>query len=231
MKKKLEKWIKCCEIKKYEVPRKIADIFNPNESITHPDKIQVNLHNINNKFLPYNCLSMYYNDNNCFKMACHYAEENSFDYDVFLKYRSDIINDNIPNFSNVVYNEYNLHCTVPICNFLSHGIFKKMIVSDAFAWGNKKTMSIYCNTYNYVLDKIKEYNGKYYVAFEDSLTDSIYTNSLPITYYNIHYGIDKNRRMFDDIKNDTRNPIPNQTHFIKIVDDKSIEYIEMEKQE
>jgi hypothetical protein len=100
MKKILEPWIKCCEIKKYEIPPKIVDIFNSNESMAS-HKIQCNLQNINNKFLPYNCLSMYYNDNKSFEIACQYAEINNFEYDVFLKYRSDIINNDIPNFSKV----------------------------------------------------------------------------------------------------------------------------------
>lgn len=230
MKKRLEQWIKGCEIKKYIIPTEIVDIFNPNESIRKDYKIQVNLQNINNKFLPYNCLSMYYNDNNCFKMACNYAENNNFEYDVFLKYRSDIINNIVPDFSKVNCNEYNLHCVVPICNFISCGIFNKPIVSDAFAWGNKKTMSVYCNTYNYVLDKIKEYDGKYYVAFECSLTDNIYSNNLPITYYKINYELDKNRRMFDDINIDIRKPIHNQTEFIKITDPRSKLFINPCKQ-
>jgi hypothetical protein len=134
-------------------------------------------------------------------------------------------------FSKVNCDEYNLHCVVPRCNFLSHGLFNKPIVSDAFAWGNKKTMTIYCNTYYFVLDKIKEYNGKYYVAFECSLTDNIYFNNLPITYYNLYYELDKNRRIFDDISIDTRKPIPNQTHFMKITDPTSKLFINASKQE
>ena len=230
MRKKLKQWIKCCEIKKYVIPQEIIDIFNPNESIGY-FKNQANLQKINNKWLPYNCLSMYYNDNNCYKMALNYADINNFEYDVFLKYRSDIINTTIPDFSNVNSDEYNLHCAVPMCNFLSNGIFRKPIVCDIFAWGNKKSMNIYCNTYNYVIDKIKEYYGKYYVAGECSLTDNIYSNNLPVTYYNIRYSLDKNRRMFDDINNDTRKPIPNQSYFMKITDTTSDLFIEPCKQE
>ena len=85
MRKKLKQWIKCCEIKKYVIPQEIIDIFNPNESIGY-FKNQANLQKINNKWLPYNCLSMYYNDNNCYKMALNYADINNFEYDVFLKF-------------------------------------------------------------------------------------------------------------------------------------------------
>jgi hypothetical protein len=92
-------------------------------------------------------------------------------------------------------------------------------------------MKIYCNTYNYVLNKINEYNGKYYVAGEDSLTDNIYEHNLPIIYYNINYSLDKNRRMFDDIYNDNRGAIHNQTYCMKITDINSTIAIDACKQE
>lgn len=72
-------------------------------------------------------------------------------------------------------------------------------------------MEIYCNTYNYVINKIKLYNGEYYIGYESCLTDNIYENNVDHSYYNYGYSLDKNRRMFDDIVNDKRAPIHNQT--------------------
>jgi hypothetical protein len=207
MKSNLTNWLKGCIIKKYIIPNEIKELFNPTN--------QCNLQKIDDKYVPNNCLSMYYNDNLSFNLACNYADANGFEYDIYMKYRSDIINNNL--LINVTENNYiQLNCVIPICNFTSNGLFKKPIVSDAFAWGNRKTMNIYCNTYDYVLKKIKEYNGNYYVAYECSLTDNIYENNVPITYYNIPYSLDKNRRMFDDVILDSRSPIPNQNVFIKI---------------
>jgi hypothetical protein len=230
MKEHLKPWLKGCVIKKYIIPEEVAELFNPNESIaTH--KKQVNLQKINGKFLPNNCLSMYYNDNIAFRLACEYADKNNFEYDYYMKYRSDIINVTIPTFTTLNDDNIHLHCSTPLCNFISGGIYHKPIVSDAFSWGNRKTMNIYCNTYDFVIKKNKEYNGIYYIAFECSLTDHMYEVNIPITYHNIKYSLDKNRRMFDDVHSDTRAMIINQTHVLKITDNNSIDYFEADKQE
>lgn len=230
MKTLLKDWLKSCIIKKYIIPEDFANTFNDKESISKRlNNIQCNLQKINGKFLPYNCLSMYYNDNLNFKNACNYADENNFEYDCYMKYRSDIMNSVIPEI--VVSDEVKIYCVEPICNFISNGLFNFPIVSDAFSWGNRKSMSIYCNTYDYVLGLNKEYNGKYFIAFECSLTDNIYENKVPIYYTKIHYSLDINRRMFDDIENDSRKPMHGQTVFLKITDKESTEIINAVKQE
>lgn len=48
---------------------------------------------------------------------------------------------------------------------------------------------------------------------------------------NINYSLDKNRRMFDDIYDDTRAMIPNQEYILKITDEDSIKHIDADKQE
>ena len=174
-------------------------------------------------------MSMYYNDQLTFESACKYADDNNFEYDYYMKYRSDIINLTLPN--NIENNEnIHLHCAIPLCNFISGGLFKKPVVSDAFSWGNRKTMSIYCNTYNYVIKKNKEYDGKYYIAFECSLTDNIYENNVSISYFNIPYHLDKNRRMFDNVYDDVRGPPNYQQFFLKITDPDSTKKIHAEEQ-
>ena len=148
-----------------------------------------------------------------FNKAYEYASNNYFEYDLYLKFRSDIIAHNIP--KNIIKpdkNKIHLYNHYPLCNFISNGLYNKPIICDAYAWGNAKTMKIYCNTYNYVIDKIKKYNGTYHVAYECSLTDNIYENNVEHSYHNNGgYRLDKNRRMFDDINIDCRNPIHNQT--------------------
>lgn len=230
MKLKLNSWLKSCIIKKYTIPEETMLVFNPNESISHTlNYIQANLQKINNKFLPYNCLSMYYNDNLSFKLACEYADNNNFEYDYYVKYRSDIINNCLPEF-NKISDDIQLQSVVPICNFMSNGLHRHSIVSDAFAYGNRKTMEFYCNTYDFVIKKNKEYNGKYFIAYECSLTDNIYENKVPISYFKIPYSLDANRRMFDNVHDDSRTIMPKQQYFFKNTDDECIKYIKAEKQ-
>jgi hypothetical protein len=59
----------------------------------------------------------------------------------------------------------------------------------------------------------------------------MYEVNIPITYHNIEYSLDRNRRMFDDVHSDTRAMIRNQTLFLKITDNNSIDYVESDKQE
>jgi hypothetical protein len=229
MKIKLKPWLKNIIIKKYIIPEETADLFNPNESISS-NRIQTNLQPENGKKLPIHCLSMYYNDNKCFKMACEYADNNNFEYDYYMKYRSDIINSTVPIIYSKEKDNIHLYCAIPLCNFTSGGLFKKPIICDAFAWGNRKTMSIYCNTYKYCILKNKEYNGKYYIAFECSLTDNIYENNVPVSYCNMPYNLDKNRRMFDSSYNNIFRILPNQ-YIMNINDLDSTKHIDVEPQE
>jgi hypothetical protein len=203
--------LKFVRIEEFIIDIDTFNIFNSNKSIA-PHKRQVKLKKINNKFVPYNCLSMYYNDMITFNVACNYADDNNFEYDLYLKFRSDIIADNIP--ENIIKpdnNKIHLYNHVPLCNFISGGIYNQPIICDAYAWGNRETMKIYCNTYNYVINKINLYNGEYYVAFECSLTDNIYENNVGHSYYNYGYRLDKNRRLFDDLDKYSDPPLHNQT--------------------
>jgi hypothetical protein len=60
-------------------------------------------------------------------------------------------------------------------------------------------MSIYCNTYNYVINKIKLTNGTYFVCGECCLTDNIYENNVEHSFHYYGYELDKYRRMFDNL--------------------------------
>jgi hypothetical protein len=227
MQQLLGPYLKGLYIKKYQIPNDIFEIFNENESIaTH--KIQVNLQKINGKFVPNNCLSMYYNSKNAFNMATEYADKNGFEYDTYMHFRSDIMNFTFP--ENIDVDPNYLHSAIPLCNFTTGCLYKKPVI-DVVAWGNRIFMKIYCTTYDFCIEKTLYYSGKYYIAFEDSLVDHIYTNDVPIKYHDLPYSFDKNRRMFDDIHNDSRQPIHNQTYSMNINSKNSNLYIPAEKQE
>lgn len=218
MKLKLQPYLKDYKIHKYNVPIDIFDLIK--------DKPDIRSHTIeiNNFFIPYNQLSMFYNDNIAFKLAYEYADKNKFEYDIYMKYRSDIGNITIPKIIPLQNNDIHLHNVIPKCNFISGGLYKKAIVSDAIAWGNRKTMNIYFNTYNYAIEKLKLTNGNYYIAFECTLTDNIYENKLEHSYYKINYNLDRNRRMFDN--NNKSKPINiNNVKLRNITDNSSMEKI------
>jgi hypothetical protein len=192
MKINLQKWLKFISIKEFIIDKEIYDMFNPDK--------QVNLQEINNKLVPYYTLSMYNNDMITYNEACKYADKNGFEYDIYLKFRSDIIANNIPeNIIRPIADKTHLYIHIPECNFISLGIYKNPIVSDIYAWGNRQTMAIYCNTYNYVINKIKLYNGNYIVHGESSLTDNICENNVEHSFHYYGYTLDKYRRMFDNI--------------------------------
>ena len=179
----------------------------------NPDK-QVNLQEINNKLIPYYTLSMYYNDMITYNEAGNKSLHSSV-INTFLTYNFIFLLDflfsnklfggvfginNIPeNIIRPIADKTHLYIHIPECNFISLGIYNKPIVSDIYAWGNRQTMAIYCNTYNYVINKIKLYNGNYIVHGESSLTDNIYENNVEHSFHYYGYTLDKYRRMFDNI--------------------------------
>lgn len=180
---KLKKYLKGIYIKEYKIPEFIKNnhIHEYNyDGIERRKKNPEDIERIIN-----NSLSMFYNDNNAFKMSIEYSKKYNFDYDLFFKFRADIYNTKFPKFeiNNI------LNCVKPKSYFKTHGICKKMCISDCYAWGNKNIMSIYFNTYNYLIKKFNELNGDYWIAYEDTLTDNIYDNKINVKYYNIHYKV------------------------------------------
>ena len=59
-----------------------------------------------------------------------------------------------------------------------------LMISDAFAYGNKISMKHYCSTYDWILKNDNILNGNYSQTFEIYLTDSI----LQHVFYNIPGG-------------------------------------------
>ena len=209
MREKLEKWIKGLYIRPYTIPADFKTEFRPND-------FTMCYQRIDGVWVPRNQLSMYYNDANAFKMACDYSAQNGFEYDLFMRFRSDIFNVNIPKLSPIDPSTLVLHSILPFCITNTFGKYKNRAVSSDWVWGNKKTMAVYCNTYEYVLQENRKMNGRYLFHFESNHTDNMIDNSVKIEYHSIHYNTDANRKLFDNtwkidedgITNDSRRVLP-----------------------
>tara|TARA_B110001450_G_scaffold1093_1_gene1297 strand:+ start:20333 stop:21181 length:849 start_codon:yes stop_codon:yes gene_type:complete len=194
MKIDLKPWLKGCVIKKFIIPEHFFNIFDKTKN-TSTNQF------INNKWVPYNVLSMLYNDNNSYNLAIEYSKKNSVNYDIFMKFRSDIMECTIPKELSYT-NNLHLYSVVPLCNFQCWILGKKelgltWIISDAWVWGNEDTMKIYCNAYDYVLNTYIERNGYYNIHFESCVTDNIINSTIPYSYCKYEYHLDRNRRIFD----------------------------------
>ena len=198
MKQILEPWLKDCFIQPFSMP----ESWNHN----HPHNYGYQL--INNKYIPYNQMSMFYNDYNCIQMIEKYSKNNNIHYDCIMKLRADMFDYDWPTLSEVNEDETCIYSVFPQLNFRSHGLFHEVIVSDAWVWGNMKSMKVYCDTYNFVIYILDEQNGDYYINFEDCVTDNVYYNNLSVIYKPISYKLDANRRIFDTIRRNAYS-IPN----------------------
>jgi hypothetical protein len=152
-------------------------------------------------------MSMYFNDMNAYNMIEKYSNETGIIYDIIMKLRADIFDTLWPTIIKSPTDEYKIYSVEPQCGFISYGIYKVKIVSDAWVYGNMNSMKIYCDTYNFVLKMLGEKNGEYRIHFESCVTDNVYYNKLPIIYFNISYKLDGNRRIFDTLPRNAE-PIP-----------------------
>ena len=110
----------------------------------------------------------------------------NIEFDIICKIRSDIIFRSKVNF--IVDNKNDLvlrNQHIMDIRFWGH-IYRDtpLMISDAFAYGNKKTMKYYCYTYNWILQNDKLLKGNYIQTFEIYLTDNI----LQHVFYNIPGG-------------------------------------------
>ena len=189
MKEKLSPWLKGVYISPYIIPDGFENEFIDDDKHCYQY--------INNKWVPRNELSMYWNDKNAFSMATAYADNNGFEYDAYMRFRSDIFNTVLPNVGIINKDTYLLYTIYPHCMFDSFGIHKRPIISSDWVWGNRKTMAVYCDTYNYVLETNTKMDHKYIFHYESNHTDNIVHNNVDICYVHIDYNIDKNRKIFD----------------------------------
>ena len=192
MKEKLSPWLKGLEVSPYTIPN---DFKN-----SHKDSVT---QCVNGKFVPQNVMSMYFNDMKAFNMATEYADNNGFEYDVYLKYRSDLIVDDMPNFEKT--DDYKIYSAVPSCDFTRKTIdgVEVPIVCDAIAYGNRESMECYTDTYNFVLDMNERFGGDYMLHFETCLTQNVYYKNVPVERFNYPYKLDGNRRIFDTVWSDS----------------------------
>ena len=190
---KLSPWIKGLEVSPYTVPE---DFENDN-----PKSIK---QLVNGKFVPLNVMSMFYNDKKAFNMATSYADENEFEYDAYVKYRSDIMVDDFPTI--IKSDEYKIYSAIPPCDFEVPIVNREVnrytelvpIVCDAVAYGNRRSMEAYCDTYNYVLE-MNNLMTEYLLNFEPCLTQNVYDKRVPVERFNYPYKLDGNRRIFDTV--------------------------------
>lgn len=189
MKEKLKPWLKGLYIQPYKFPSDFHTIYH--------NQYMYSYQKIDGKWLPRNQLSMYSNDTKAFTMAADYELEYGIEYDVFMKFRADICNTSLPTLGPIDKDETVLYSIDPLCKFISFGIHKVPIVSSDWVWGNKKTMAIYCNTYEYVLEKNKTANGNYLFHFESNHTDCIIDKKVNVKYVPIYYNVDTHRKIFD----------------------------------
>ena len=188
MKDKLSPWLKGLEISPYNIPKGFKN--------SHKDSVT---QYVNGEFVAQNVMSMYYNDMKAFNMATNYADDNGFEYDAYLKYRSDLMVNDMPDIKNT--DELKIYSAVPSCDFTRKTIdgIEVPIVSDAIAYGNRKSIECYTNTYNFVLDMNEKFDGDYMLHFETCITQNVYHKNVPVERFNYPYKLDGNRRIFDTV--------------------------------
>ena len=132
----------------------------------------------NKKFLgPYNQLSMFYNDLNNFNLIDKYENDNNIKFDIISKIRPDMLFRDLNNIiftkddeNSLILNNIELECTIRWFGD------SPPLVSDAFCFGNKKSMKIYCNTYNWIKEKDIELYGSYTRTFEPYLNENLFAH-------------------------------------------------------
>jgi hypothetical protein len=202
MQQDLKTWLRGIRFEEYALPSDFPFDVEFNKPLDYHHQF------VHGKEVPYNQMSMYYNTMVAFQMASNYEHENGIKYDLYMRFRSDVCNTTMPEvFERVEEEENKLYSVVPNCDMTGLAKHKVRIVSDAWAWSNRKTMSVYCDTYNYVLSQLRENNGKYLVHYESGITDIIYDNKIPVIYNHIPYSLDRHRRIFDKQMKSNLQPI------------------------
>lgn len=202
MKNELASYLKGIYINEFIVPK---DFINTSDHIYNVKQL------VDNKYLPLNLLSMWFNYKNAFEMACHYAENNNFEYDFFMTFRSDIIVEKIPLFQ---VQENILYSVNQPCLFICFGIHKVQNISPEWVFCKKNIMEKYLDTYNFIIEQSKLDNN-YICHYETNVTDNCIEKNLNVvTINNINYSVDANRRRFDnweEVKDTRKENISNRT--------------------
>ena len=141
------------------------------------DYVQTKLQNGIDIFL-YNQLSCFYNDKQNLRLIEEYQRNYNITFDVISKIRSDLFPMEHCQCLYLIQDDPNALIIQSACHnirYWGHEFkeFPYPMISDAFAYGNMKSMRIYCKTYDWILEQSKARNGKYLHTFEILLTDSI----------------------------------------------------------
>jgi hypothetical protein len=181
-----------CNFEEYKMPKSFVE-----------NRLQQNYNNFH-----YNCLSCFYNDKKNLELIEQYEIDNNIKFDIICKTRSEI--QFITNLDFIIDNEdelilHNKH--MESIRYWGH-IHKQtpVMISDAFAYGNKNSMKIYCKTYDWILQNNQ--SCIYSQTFEIYLTDSI----LQHIFYNHHGGDGDEPLSYGEIMN----KYANNPHKIKI---------------
>ena len=179
-------WLKDLYVHPYSFPKRFEDIFiNINTNLPEPK--------------PYNPMSMFFNDRNAFDMATKYAESNGFEYDAYMKYRSDIITSSLPEIN--IVDSYKIFSVIPWCNYTAPVVVREPLgygkdvpwVSDAIVYANRNSMQAYTETYNFCMEMLELFDGRYPCNFEPSVTQNVYDKVLEVEYFENPYSIDPSR--------------------------------------
>ena len=172
---------------------------------------------LNNNFR-YNQLSMFYNDKNNFNLIEQYEKENDIEFDILCKLRPDISFRNPIIFKILNKNDkilVNKHI-IPIRHWGHIYMDTPLLISDNFAYGNKKTMYHYTNAYDFLLKNNISKKGLYDHAAEITLTDCILNT--------IIYDLPGGGNIPTKTKEEIRNLYLNNPYNIQIITDNHIEY-------
>jgi hypothetical protein len=197
----LKPWLRCIRISKYEKPKDFRNTY------TELGFAMQNLSHMTRNIV-YNILSLFYNDNVAFNMACEYADKNNFEYDCYMRFRADI---HVPlkEFPKITISKDKLFClrlSYKLCvtDACENGLFidgkyhwfgcsklNGLPSTGDIAYGSRSAMSIYCNTYDYSLQKDKESNECF--IGEYILTSNIYFNCKSFEFFDYEYYYDPYR--------------------------------------
>jgi hypothetical protein len=189
MKERLSKWLKGIYINPYVFPEGFKCHFNEGDYRYAYQKID-------GVWLPRNVLSHFFNDMNAYNMACSYSYENNFEYDIIMKYRSDIIS-NIADINFDNFDPSKLYSVYPNCMFETFGKHKTSIILQDWHWGSPMIMKVACSTYEYILNENNRLNGQFLFHYESNFADTLLDNGIHNIYIHIPYAVDMNRRIFD----------------------------------
>ena len=210
----LGKWLKDIRYEKFKCP------------IENNINIESLQQEVDGKKMPYTVMSCFYNDMKAFELIEKYESANNMNFRLYCKLRPDMIFYQLPQFHFVLPdpNDNKLYSCVPECPIWFYGWQKTPIcISDAFAYGNKKIMQLYCNAYNFGIEMNDKLNGDYRFNYETLITENMlgsylidkekykteediinaFVNNkrkIQINYFQCPYNLNKNRRNRDTIK-------------------------------